>query len=190
MDLTPTIVPKSDQLNADDLITGPITIRITAVNAGDKEQPVVIHYEGDNGHPYKPGKSMRRVLVTLWGKDGAAYVGQSLTLYRDPSIRFGKDAVGGVRISHATGITEPVEIPLTVTRGQRKPFVVQPLNVKPADEAFDLDTLTDVGATKAREGVEALSVWWKSIPKPAQKALKPTLDAEWKPIAEAVGSKT
>jgi hypothetical protein len=186
MDLTPTIVPKSDQLNADDLITGPLTIRITAVKSGDKEQPVIINYEGDNGHPYKPGKSMRRVLVMLWGKDGAAYVGQSLTLYRDPTIRFGKDAVGGIRISHATGITEPMEVALTVTRGQRKPFVVEPLTVKPADESFDLATLTDVGASKAREGVDALAAWWKTIPKAAQKALKPTLDAEWKPTAESV----
>jgi hypothetical protein len=186
MDLTPTIAPKADQINADDLITGPITIRITAVKAGDKEQPVVVNYEGDNGRPYKPGKSMRRVLVMLWGKDGSAYVGQSLTLFRDPSIRFGKDAVGGIRISHATGITEPMEIALTVTRGQRKPFVVEPLVVK-QDAGFDLATLTDIGATKAREGMDALSAWWKSIPKAAQKELKPTLDGEWKPIAEGVG---
>ena len=63
MDLSQTIIPKSDQLNADDLIAGPRTIRITAVSTGNAEQPVVINYEGDNGRPYKPSKSMRRILV-------------------------------------------------------------------------------------------------------------------------------
>lgn len=188
MDLSKTITPKSDQLNADDLIAGPITIKITAVDSGTPEQPVIIHYEGDNGHPYKPGKSMRRVLVTIWGKNGADYVGRQLVLYRDPTIKFGKDTTGGVRISHATDIPERVEIALTVTRGRRAPFFVEPLMLK-AEGDFDLATLTDVGATKAREGMKALSAWFTALPKEAKKALKPTLDTDWKPIAEAVDAK-
>jgi hypothetical protein len=62
-----TIVPKSDQLNSDDLIGGPRTIRLTKVHLTGEEQPVALHYEGDDGKPYKPCKSMRRVLVQLWG---------------------------------------------------------------------------------------------------------------------------
>ena len=186
MDVSKTITPKSDQLNADDLIAGPITIKITAVEAGSAEQPVIIHYEGDNGHPYKPGKSMRRVLVTIWGKNGSDYVGRQLVLYRDPTIKFGKDTTGGVRISHATDIPERVEIALTVTRGRRAPFFVDPLVVEKSEATFDLATLTDIGATKAREGLTALSAWFTALPKDAKKALKPTLDAEWKPIAEGV----
>lgn len=100
MDLSQTIIPKSDQLNADDLIGGTRTIRISSVSAGNAEQPVVIHFDGDNGRPYKPGKSMRRVLVCLWGNDSAAYIGRRLTLYRDPSVKFGGEDVGGIRISH------------------------------------------------------------------------------------------
>ena len=70
-DLAKTIEPKSDQLNADDLIAGPRTIVITAVraNAGSAEQPVSISFEGDDGKPYKPCKSMRRVMVHVWGPD-------------------------------------------------------------------------------------------------------------------------
>ena len=61
-DLSKTIDPKSDQLNSDDLIAGPITIRITKVSANlsSPEQPISIFFEGDNGKPYKPCKSMRR----------------------------------------------------------------------------------------------------------------------------------
>lgn len=63
-DLSQTIAPKSDQLNADDLIGGPRTIKVTRVSAmKEPDQPIAIYFEGDNGKPYKPGKSMRRVLV-------------------------------------------------------------------------------------------------------------------------------
>ena len=53
-DLTSTITPKSDQLNYDDFIgKGSITIKVTAVKKSpdDKQQPVAISYEGDNGKP-------------------------------------------------------------------------------------------------------------------------------------------
>jgi hypothetical protein len=189
MDLSSTIIPKSDQLNADDLIVGPLTIKITAVEPGNAEQPVIIRYKGDNGHPYKPGKSMRRVLVAIWGRDGEAYVGRSLTLYCDPDITFGKDKTGGVRISHASDIPKAVDIALTVTRGRRKPFIVEPLVIEPADVKFDVVALTRDGVAKSAEGKEALAAWFLTLPNAAKKALKPTLDAEWKPAAEAADKK-
>jgi hypothetical protein len=127
IDLRGTIKPKSDQLNADDLIGGPLTIRITSVEVADGEQPVAIHYDGDGGKPYKPGKSMRRVLVNLWGPDGAAYVGRSLTLYRDEEVAFGGVAVGGIRISHMSHLARPATMALTTTKAKRKPFTVQPM---------------------------------------------------------------
>ena len=144
-DLSTTIIPKSDQTNADDLIAGPRTIRVTAVKSGDAEQPVSIHYEGDDGRPYKPCKSMRRVLVMLWGKDGTQYVGRSMTLYRDPSVRFGKEEVGGIRISHLSHIKAEAALSLTATRGKRAPYTVKPLATEkppapaPAKEVTDMN---------------------------------------------------
>ena len=135
IDLRGTIKPKSDQLNADDLIGGPITIRITGVTVGEGEQPVAISYDGDGGKPYKPGKSMRRVLVNLWGPDGAVYVGRSLTLYRDEEVLFGGVAVGGIRISHMSHLQREPTMALTATKAKRKPFTVKPLAVeKPVDK--------------------------------------------------------
>ena len=123
-----TVVPKSDQLNADDLMGGQTkTIKITNVSIAMGEQPVSIHYEGDNGKPYKPGKSMRRVLIHCWGADANKYVGRSLTLYRDDKVKFGGADVGGIRISHMSDIPDQVTIALTATRAQRKPFTVKPL---------------------------------------------------------------
>ncbi len=126
--MLPSIVPKSDQLNADDLIGGQSkTIKITKVTIHAGEQPVALHYEGDNGKPYKPGKSMCRVLVFNWGSDANLYVGRSLTLYRDDKVKFGGIEVGGIRISHMSHINESRTMALTSSRAQRKPFTVKPL---------------------------------------------------------------
>lgn len=122
-----TIAAKSDQLNADDLIGGPITVRVAEVRFTGSEQPVAIHYEGDGGKPFMACKSMRRVLVNVWGPDANAYVGRSMTLYRDPSVKWGGVPVGGIRISHMSHIDRDVTMALTETRANRKPFTVKPL---------------------------------------------------------------
>lgn len=133
-DLSLTIAPKSDQLNADDLIAGPRTIRITRVSGRETaEQPIAINFEGDGGKPYLPCKSMRRVLVQVWGKDGTQYPGRALTLYRDAEVLFGGLKVGGIRISHMSDISEPVTMALTATRANKKPFTVRPLAAAPAE---------------------------------------------------------
>src|ERR1700760_592135 len=110
IDLSHTITAKSDQLNADDLIGNSITIKITALTLDKGEQPLAISYEGDKGKPYKPCKSMRRVLVGVWGKDGNVYIGRLLTLYRDEKVTYGGLNVGGLRISHMSHITDPVTL--------------------------------------------------------------------------------
>jgi len=49
-DMAATIIPKSDELNADDLISGTMDITITGVTIrAGQEQPISIHYEGDKG---------------------------------------------------------------------------------------------------------------------------------------------
>lgn len=128
MDLTDSITPRSDQLNADDLMTGPRTVTITDVRKGNAEQPVdVVLAEYGDGRPFKPSKSMRRVMVVAWGPDSSAYTGRRMTIFRDPRIRFGKDEVGGIRISHLSHIDKPLTVALTVTRGKRASYTVQPL---------------------------------------------------------------
>lgn len=129
-DMSETITPKSDQMNADDLLAGPRTITITrvAVNPG-AEQPVDVFFDGDGGKPFRPGKSMRRVMVAIWGPDPAAYTGRSMTLYRDAEVTWGGMAVGGIRVSHMSHISEPVVLALTATKKARKPFRVLPLVV-------------------------------------------------------------
>jgi len=146
MNIGETIQPKSDQLNADDLIGGSKTIKITQIKVYDREvQPVEISYEGDEGKPYKPSLGMRRVLVQLWGQDEQVYIGRSLTLYRNDSVKFGGYEVGGIRISHASDIKEPTRVLETVAKGKRQPITINPLKIAKKK-------LTDLeGAKKAIE---------------------------------------
>ncbi|QMU19318.1 hypothetical protein [Gordonia rubripertincta] len=128
MDLTETIVPRSDQLNSEDLLTGPRIITVTDVRRGSTEQPVeIVTAEFGPGRPFKPSKTVRRILVAAWGKDASVYAGRRMMIYRDPEVRFGGSAVGGIRVSALSHIDEPVTVALTVTRGRRAPFTVEPL---------------------------------------------------------------
>ena len=153
VEMIDTIVPKSDQLNADDLIGGrTLTIKIKEVTIKAGEQPVALHYEGDNGKPYKPGKSMCRVLVNSWGPDARNYVGRSLTLYCDPTVKFGGIAVGGLRISHMSHIHEPITMALTASKASRKPFTVQPMVVEAAPSLQDW--LDEIATMPDMEGLK------------------------------------
>jgi hypothetical protein len=156
MDLTDTIVPRSDQMNAEDLLTGPRTFTIKEVRkSGSAEQPVdVVLVEFPAGRPFKPSKTVRRILVVAWGPEAANYVGRRLTLYRDPSVRFGGLDVGGIRVSHMSHIDKPLSIALTVTRGKRAPHRVQPLpDDAPTTPAVSSETLDELLRLFARKGI-------------------------------------
>lgn len=134
IDMSAFIEPKSDQLTADDLLGGPRTITITRVtaNEGNAEQPINIYFEGDNGKPFRPCLTLRRVMIAVWTKYTQEYVGKSLTLYRDPKVKWGGMEVGGIRISHMSGIEKKLMVPVTMSRGAKKPYTVNPLIDVPA----------------------------------------------------------
>jgi hypothetical protein len=133
MDMSTTVAPKSNQLNADDLITGPRTITITKVSgSGNGEQPVAVSFDGDGGKPFYPCKSMRRVMIAAWGVDASQYVGRAMTVYRDASVQYGGMAVGGIRISHMSHIEREMVMALTVTKAKRAPYTVKPLVMEKA----------------------------------------------------------
>ena len=127
-DMRAVIIPRSDQLNSDSLIAGPVTITVSIVTIRPgTEQPVSISYEGDDGRPYKPCKSMARVMVHCWGADANAYIGRRMTLYCDPTVKWGGMAVGGIRISHMSDIKGVQTLALTETKGKKTIFTVKPL---------------------------------------------------------------
>jgi hypothetical protein len=153
-DLRPTIVPKSDQLNSEQLLAGPITIAVTEVRVGSSdEQPIIIHYEGDNGRPFKPCKTMRKVLILGWGPDGRNWVGKSMTLYNDPLVKFGGAEVGGIRISHMSDIDRWIKVSLTATKGKKALHVIERLDVSNIPELADV--LQMIPTVKGLKGFNA-----------------------------------
>lgn len=142
--------PKSDQLNADDLTGTTMDITVTSVTAGNKEQPVIVSYVNDNGRPFKPCKSMIRVLMSAWGDKGPDWVGKSMRLYNDPTVKYGGVEVGGIRISHVSHIKNSIAMSLTSTRGKRKPYTVEVLATEqkpkasaPAQEVYPESLFTE-----------------------------------------------
>lgn len=176
-DMRPVIVPRSDQLNADSLLSGALTITITNVEIRPgTEQPISVHYEGGEGKPWKPCKSMARVLVHAWGPDASVYKGRSLTLFCDPTVKWGGMEVGGIRVSYMSHIDGKMVMALTSTKGQRKPHTVLPLVVAQAapkktraqylaeiDALPDIVSLTDWmalnAAIKDNPSEAAQSIW-------------------------------
>lgn len=126
-----TAEPRSDQWNAEDFMAGPRTFTIAGVKAGGAEQKYDIELVEGEGRVWRPPLTMLRVLIAAWGDNGKDWVGRRVTLFRDPSIKFGPTEVGGIRISHLSHIDKPLAVSLTVTRGRRAPFRVQPLKDTP-----------------------------------------------------------
>jgi len=185
MDMNATIAPKSDQLNSDDLISGPRTITVTRVSGNDNaDQPVNIYFQGDNGKPFRPCKSMRRVMVHCWGPDAAQYVGRSMTLYRDPSVTLGGMQVGGIRISHMSHIERAQTMALTATRAKRAPFKVEVLKgitAPPPAEPAPVDPAhIEAARAAADQGTDAFRAWWSANAdmRDSAKSIMPELQAK------------
>jgi hypothetical protein len=162
VDISSTTAPDSTQVNADDLIGGPVTVTITGVRKGTPDQPVNIDLAEFPDRAYRPGKSMRRLLVAAWGPEASEYVGRRMTMYRDASISFGRDVVGGIRLSHLSHIDKPLTVALTVTRGKRSPFTVEPL-VETGPTAADVAASADVAELRS---------WWPPAGPELRKAIE------------------
>lgn len=156
MDISETLAPNSDQLDAIELVAGPRTFTIREVTPGNAEQPVNVHLEGFP-RPWRPGKSMRRVLAACWGTDASKYVGRRVTLFCDPEVVFGKEKVGGTRIRALSDIDGPQRVPLLVSRGKSATYVVQPLaaEVPKRDEGVTDAQLKAIGGGLDRLGVSS-----------------------------------
>ena len=136
MDISDSLAANSQQQNYDEFLAGPKTVTVSEVKKGTAEQPVEVHLVEFPGKPFKPAKSVRRVLAAAWGTDASQWAGRRLTIYGDPDVRYAGKAVGGLRVSHVSHIDKPVTVALTVTRGKREPFTVQPLPDAPVQSPY------------------------------------------------------
>lgn len=125
------IEAKSDQWNATDFVGGPRTFTIEGVNVSmGQDQPVSIKLQGEV-KVWRCCKTTARLMVAAWGEDEAAWSGKSATLFCEPTVRFGAQETGGIRISHMSHLDKPLKLALPVSRGKLTVFTVQPLKDAP-----------------------------------------------------------
>lgn len=156
VDMSRFVEAKSDQLNADDLIGIEKTLTVTRVTGADGDQPVSIHYEGDKGKPFRPCKTMRRVLLSVWGRNAADYVGRSMTVYRDDKVTFGGLEVGGIRIRAMSHIDKETVVVVMKTKGKKAGIRILPLKAERAEDAARGWTNGFIAAVKGCDDIGAL----------------------------------
>jgi len=180
-----SIVAKSDQLNADDLIGGPITVAITKVRKGDREQPIVVEIEGRQ--PYNPCKTMRRVLIAVFGDEPGPWVGERMTLYRDPEVMYAGLKVGGIRISHLSKLTNPRTFVLTERRGKKAEITIHPIQDKlpepTVEEQAFIETATAlIQAADSVAKLRDIGIMLKEEAATVQAAMRPVYAARKKEL--------
>lgn len=143
-----TAEPRSDQWNAEDFLQGPRVFAIAGVKNGAAEQKYDIDLAGES-RVWRPPLTMLRVLLTAWGDDSDAWVGRRVQLFHDPNVRFGKEAVGGIRIAALSHLDGPLNLKLTATRGKRVTYTVQPLPDSPVLAPGEIPELVATNTAKA-----------------------------------------
>lgn len=171
MDLSKALAPKTDQIDATDLIGKPPQIfTITSVGENGSEladqQPVNIRLEETNLF-YRPSKGMLRVLADNWGTEVAKWVGRRVELYGDPNVYFGKEKRGGTRISRLSHITAKHTTLINPRGGRGAYFTVKPLPDAPAPQspspAASLLAEVRVAAESAAVTLDQVAAEWAAM---------------------------
>lgn len=159
-----TAEPRSDQINFEDFVGGPKIYTIGGVRAGTAEQKYDIQLQGEE-RVWRPPLTVLRILIACWGDDATVWQGRQAELYGDPSIRFGKEAVGGIRIKALSHLDEPKTVTVTVARGKRQKITVQPLPVQesPQDAPQQADWYAAIEEAAGDTG--ALRTLWQTASK-------------------------
>lgn len=173
-DMLAAIAPKSDQINAEDLLSGDMTIKITGVQVrAGTEQPVSISFEGSS-KVFRPCKTVSRIIVAAWGPDTSTYVGRMMTLYRDPSVTWGGLAVGGIRVRAISHIDQPLRLALAESKKSRKITEVQPLRLEQAQQLTLDQARYDLDAAKDLDDLR--TIWSRKSMAPFRDQLQSRLD--------------
>ena len=170
-----TLAAKSDQINAADLagIEMTVTIKSVKVNSSaDQKVDIQLH---ETGKVFRPCLGMRRLMKLIWKCHSSEFSGRKLTLYCDPDVKYGGEAVGGIRIKAASHLSAPEKVMVKISRTKLKQYTVQPIPIaepKPADPAH-----LEAARAAAAEGTDAFRAWWSANPemRDSAKSIMPEL---------------
>lgn len=112
LDISDTLAANSAQLNAADIMGGDVTVQIISAHRhSDDKQPFSLRVTG-GFKPWYPCKTVRRILAEVWGTDASRYVGRWVRLYREPTVVYAGEEVGGIRVNGLSDIAGNVTIKL------------------------------------------------------------------------------
>lgn len=182
-DLEKAIAPKSDQLNSVDLVSGDITVEILNIThfPGDKQR---YHFdiEGYPGRPWKPCKTMLRLLFHIWSKEAkrkvspSEWIGRSVGLYCDDTVQYGGKKDPGIRVNGLSHISKPYTLEVAITRGKYKTVTINPITTPAltAEEAKYVEVVSaELAAVSTLEELRGHGEMLKSRSKSEQNALRP-----------------
>lgn len=183
--------PKSDQLNAVDLI-GDVKIMIKIVSVSvdlSKEQRVTVQAQYLNGEkirPFKPCKNMQNCMIQGWGDEENTYAGKYLELFRDPKAIYAGQEVGGIRISGMSNIKHDFTFMYRKNRTSFEPMNIRRIDPseyttaqpKPIDPAVKA-----AGDAAAAGGVKSYTDWKDSLAPDVKETIKP-YHLDWVKVAK------
>lgn len=187
IDLSDTIKAKSDQLNASE-IAGEKTIKITGAKKVSSDQPVVISYEGDDGKPWKPCLSMRRVLAHLWGEK-VDMTGRMVTLVCDPTVTWAGEEVGGIRIKAMSHIDGAKTVPLRASKHKVKKYKIEAIAVTETKLKVDAAELHKAAETWAKKGEDAYKEFYMGLSNDERAAIQDKHE-DYKKLAKEANDET
>jgi hypothetical protein len=94
------------------------------------DRAVMYFKELDRGWMYC--KTTGHCMAKMFGEDDDAWIGKRITIYGDPSIQFGGEQVGGIRIAGSPDLKEAMTVRIKFPK--KKPFEVKliPTKAQPA----------------------------------------------------------
>ena len=119
-------------------LPGDMTYMIAGVDEEEVEDPdtqrirrkMVVYLDGQK--PWIPCRTAAACVAAMHGDDPADWEGQPITLYRDPTVRVGRETVGGIRVRGAPGLG--CRLKVTIRLPRRKPLVVDLIDTGPAQD--------------------------------------------------------
>ena len=132
MNIREFVTIKSDRLNYENFIMGAkeFTISKLAKKTDQGKARLLIYFEGYESTPYWPSLGMIKCLSSPDGWGDAPFsdwIGRRMTLFGEPTVVYAGKEIGGIQISHISHIKGEYSTKITLRRGMRIDFTIEPL---------------------------------------------------------------